>query len=391
VKYDFDEIIPRRGTGCVKYDSAARRGRPADVIPLWVADMDFRAPREVVDRLVVAARHGIFGYADCVDDGYYQAVAGWFARYFDFHPEPEWLVTSPGVVFAQSVALSGLTEPGEAVLIQEPVYHPFAKMIRASGRRVIESGLVYGDGGYTIDLDDFERKITQERVRMFILCSPHNPVGRVWTKGELTALGEICLRRDCLVFADEIHCDFTRPGHRHQTFAALSPELAARTVMATAPSKTFNLAGLQGANIFIPDPELRRRYCLAQERTGYGELNNMALAAGRAAYEHGRDWLEQLLAYLEGNLGLLREAAAAWPGISLVEPEGTYLAWLDMRGLGLAPAALDDLITSRARLWLDEGRKFGPSGEGFYRLNLASPRPVLREALGRLDTALKSL
>ncbi len=391
MKYDFDEIIPRRGTDCVKYDAVPKRGLPADTIPLWVADMDFRAPQPVLDRLAEVVRHGIFGYADFADDGYFRAVAGWFSRRFDFRPEPEWLITSPGVVFAQGLALSGLTEPGDAVLIQEPVYHPFAKMIRANGRRMVSSDLVHRDGAYTIDLADFERKMVDEGVRMFILCNPHNPVGRVWTRDELTALGEICLRHGCLVFADEIHCDFVRPGHRHQVFAALSPAFAARTVMATAPSKTFNLAGLQGANIFIPDPDLRRRYQEAQFRTGYGELNNMALAAGRAAYEHGGEWLEQLREYLEGNLALVREAAAAWPGVGLVEPEGTYLAWLDMRGLGLAPAELDDRLTSRARLWLDEGRKFGASGEGFYRLNLTCPRPVLAEAMERLRIALSGI
>ncbi len=390
MKYDFDRIVPRHNTDCAKYDCAVKTGKPADVIPLWVADMDFPAPQEVIDRLVEAARHGIFGYAE-VGEGYFQAVADWFRRRFDFHPEPQWLVTTPGVVFAVATAIRGLTEPGGAVLIQEPVYHPFARMVQANGRQVVNNALTARSGKYGLDLADFERQIVDHKVRLFILCSPHNPVGRVWTEAELTALGEICLRHGCLVLADEIHCDFVRPGHRHRGFASLSPDFAQISVTATAPSKTFNLAGLQAANIFIPNPALRKKFQKAKAETGYGELNNMGLAAGRAAYEHGQDWLEQLLAYLEGNLALVKQALAAFSQIKVVEPEGTYLLWLDLRGLGLSDGALDDLLTYRARLWLDEGQKFGEAGRGFYRLNLACPRPVLEEAMRRLKEALGTL
>lgn len=383
MKYDFDQIISRDHTFSIKYDWIAKQGRPADTIPLWVADMDFPAPREVLDRLAEVARHGIFGYCEAGPE-YFAAVRNWFARCFDFSPEPQWLVRTPGVVFALGAAIRSLTAPGDAVVIQEPVYHPFAGLIRANGRRVVNNGLIYREGRYELDLADFEAQIRQERVRLFLLCNPHNPVGRVWTEAELRAMGEICLKHDCLVIADEIHCDFIRPGHRHLVWAGLSAELAARSIICTAPSKTFNLAGLQAANLFIPDDQIRALYQAELERLGYGELNAMGLAAARAAYERGRDWLEQLKVYLEGNLNFLKEALADLPGLRAVEPEGTYLVWLDGAGTGLSAPALDELISRRARLWLNEGSQFGASGTGFYRLNLACPRSVLAEALDRL-------
>ena len=390
MKYNFDEIIPRRDTNCFKYDGAAMMGKPGDAIPMWVADMDFPTPPEVTEKILAAARRGIYGY-DLISKAYVAAVINWFADNFDFRPEPEWLSISPGVVFAVANAIRSQTAPGDAVLIQEPVYHPFAKLIKNNNRRLINNGLVYQDGRYSLDLADFEKKIVDEKVKLFILCSPHNPVGRVWTKDELTALGEICLKHNCLVVSDEIHCDFVRPGHRHHVLAALSPEFAANSIICTAPSKTFNLAGLQASNIFIPNKEVRDKFVGEMNNAGYSGLNSMALVACQAAYEHGRAWLDQLKEYLESNLALLKGAAAEMPGVKVVEPEGTYLAWLDFNGLGLSAKALDDLITNRAKLWLDDGPKFGRGGEGFYRMNLACPKGTLEMALSQLRRAVDSL
>ncbi|MDR1044834.1 MAG: pyridoxal phosphate-dependent aminotransferase [Candidatus Adiutrix sp.] len=383
MKYNFDEIVPRHGTDCAKYDSIAARGRPADTLPLWVADMDFRCPPEVSARLVELARDGVFGYPD-PGDKYFQAVRNWLAGRFGYEPEPEWLIRTPGVVFAVAAAIRALTGPGDAVLIQEPVYHPFAHLINNNGRQMVNNPLVCENGRYRMDFEDFEKKIIDRRVKMFILCSPHNPVGRVWKREELAKVAEICLRHQCLVVSDEIHCDFVRPGHRHLVLPTVAPELGASAVICTAPSKTFNLAGLQAANIFIADTDLRGKFQAAMGRAGYHSLNNMGLAACQAAYEHGADWLEQLKTYLEGNLEYLKGALAGLPGLKIVEPEGSYLIWLDFRELGLNPGDLEELISRRARLWLDEGPKFGLGGQGFYRLNSACPRALLREALERL-------
>ncbi|MDR2946699.1 MAG: pyridoxal phosphate-dependent aminotransferase [Candidatus Adiutrix sp.] len=387
MKYNFDEITPRRHSGCIKYDGAALMGKPEGLIPLWVADMDFPAPPEVTAEIMAAARRGIFGY-NLVTDGYATAAANWFADRFGYRTERDWLVTSPGVVFALGLAIRSQTAPGEAVMIPQPVYHPFARLVTANGRKLVNNGLVYRDGRYEIDLVDFEEKIVTHAVKMFVLCSPHNPVGRVWTADELTAMGRICLKHKCLVVSDEIHCDFTWPGHRHHVFAALSPEFAQNSIICTAPSKTFNLAGLQASNIFIANKEVREKFAREKSNAGAGELNNLGLVACQAAYEHGRDWLEQLREYLGANLSLLKSALAGTK-VRLIEPEGTYLAWLDFNALGLSAQDLDDLITARAGLWLDEGAKFGPGGEGFYRMNLACPKATLEQALTQLNRALK--
>ena len=390
MKYNFDEIIPRLGTNCFKYDGASMMGKPADAIPMWVADMDFPTPPEVTEKIMAAARRSIYGY-DLISSDYVAAVINWLADNFDFRPKSECLSISPGVVFAVANAIRSQTAPGDAVLIQEPVYHPFSKLIKNNNRRLINNGLIYKDGRYSLDLADFEKKIVDERVKLFILCSPHNPVGRVWTRDELAAMGDICLKHKCLVVSDEIHCDFVRPGHQHHVFAALSPEFAANSIICTAPSKTSNLAGLQASNIFIPNKEVRDKFVGEMNNAGYSGLNSMALVACQAAYEHGRAWLDQLKEYLESNLTLLKNAVADLPGAKVVEPEGTYLAWLDFNGLGLSLEALDDLITNRAKLWLDEGPKFGHGGEGFYRMNLACPKGILERALEQLRRAMESL
>ena len=390
-QYDFDRLTDRYGTNSLKYDFAVERGYPADVLPLWVADMDFPAPEPVLDALRRAVDHGIFGYSDVKED-YYGAAAAWFAQRFSWRPQPEWLVRTPGVVFAAAMAVRGLTEPGDGVLIQPPVYYPFYSVIRDNDRRIVENELIYRDGRYTIDFEDFERKLVEEKVRLFLLCSPHNPVGRVWTLEELRRLGGLCQKHGVWVVSDEIHCDFTYPGHPHHIFPKAVPELADRTVVCTAPSKTFNLAGLQASNIWIPGEEARRRFVREINRCGYSQLNGLGLVACKAAYTEGAEWLEQCWAYLRGNLDFLREfLAARIPQIRLVEPEGTYFAWLDCSGLGLSREALNNLVIREARLWLDAGHIFGVSGSQFQRVVLACPRATLRQALERLEQAVARL
>lgn len=387
--YDFDQLIDRRNTNSLKYDFAVERGKPADVLPLWVADMDFRAPESALKALRRAVDHGIFGYSEVKAD-YDEAVAGWFERRFHWRPQPEWLVKTPGVVFAIAMAVRALTQPGDSVLIQPPVYYPFFSVIRDNDRRVVENELVYQNGEYTVDFEDFERRIAENRVKLFLLCSPHNPVGRVWTEEELRRIGEICQKHSVYVVSDEIHCDFAFDEHPHHVFLTVNPELADRTIICTAPSKTFNLAGLQVSNIWIPDDGVRAAVRKEIDRSGYSQLNTLGLAACQAAYAEGGEWLAACRKYLRGNLDFLREYLVQHlPQIRLVEPEGTYFAWLDCSGLGLSCAQLNDLIVNRARLWLDAGHIFGGHSGQFQRVVLACPRATLQQALEQLTRAVQ--
>lgn len=311
-------------------------------------------------------------------------MADWFDEGFGWRPEKQWMVKVPGVVFAVATAIRGLTEPGDAVLIQTPVYYPFAASIERNGRKVVRNSLCNKDGKYVIDFDDFENKIQENKVKLFILCSPHNPVGRVWNREELMRMGEICQSHGVIVVSDEIHCDFTYAGHDHHIYASLGKNFADHSVICTAPSKTFNLAGLQISNIFISNPEIRKSFVKALSRTGYSSPNMMGICAAQAAYRFGRPWLEALKTYLSENLDLVRcFVREELPGIHLVEPEGTYLVWLDCRDLGYSDRELNEKVLNQAKLWLDGGSMFGKEGEGFQRLNIACPRSVLKEALMR--------
>ena len=386
---DFDRLTDRRGTDCLKYDFAAERGYPAEVLPFWVADMDFPAPEPVVKALEQRARHGIFGYTDIKED-YKEILARWFEKRHGWQVEGEWLSITPGVVFGICTAIRAFMKPGEGVLICPPVYYPFAASIKANERKLVESPLVEKDGHYEIDFQDFERKIVEGGVKLFVLCSPHNPVGRVWSRQELEQVAAICQKHQVLVVADEIHQDFVRPGHRHTVFASLGAEVADFTITCTSPSKTFNLAGLQISHIFISNESLRRRFRHELEAVGYGEPNAMAEVAAKAAYGQGEPWLTELLAYLEENLRRTRAFLAEnLPQVKLIEPEGTYLLWLDCRGTGLSPEEQEEAIVQRGRIWLDEGRIFGTGGEGFQRINMACPWAILEEGLKRLAFALK--
>ncbi len=381
---DFDTVIDRRNTKCLKYDFAKKRGMPEDVLPMWVADMDFKTSSYVEDALAEWAEHGIFGYSE-VQTPYFEAVRNWMKERHGWEPQEKWLIKTPGVVFALAMAVRAYTEPGDAVLIQQPVYYPFSEVIRDNGRKVVSSDLYLGgDNKYHIDFEDFERKIKEERVRLFLLCSPHNPVGRVWTLEELSRLGELCVRHGVTVVSDEIHHDFIFQGEHH-VFAGLKKELEEISIICTSPSKTFNLAGMMLSNIFIPNHTLRRKFRRELDAAGISQLGIMGLAACEAAYSKGREWYQAMMAYVKDNITYTRQYVKEYLlGVALVEQEATYLVWLDCRGVGLDAEELDRRIIHRAKLWLDSGKIFGECGRGFQRINVACPRSVLKEALQKL-------
>lgn len=387
MNYNFDEIISRKNTHSLKYDFNKERGMPENVLPLWVADMDFRAPNEVIEKLTEISAHGIFGYSDVKED-YFLAIRDWFSDGFGYTPHSEWLVKTPGIVFAIAMAIKAFTNKGDAILIQTPVYYPFAETVTDNERVLIDNPLIYQDGAYSIDFNDFEQKIIKHNVKLFLLCSPHNPVGRVWTVQELKSLGEICQRHNCIILSDEIHCDFTYEGHKHHVLGSLSEQFSHNTIICTAPSKTFNLAGLQVSNIFIADPDKRQRFKQEINKAGYSQLNVMGLLACQTAYQYGKPWLEALKTYLTGNLNFTKAYLKQHlPRVKLVEPEGTYLLWLDFSELNLSQTKLNSLIINKTNLWLDDGVMFGATGKGFQRINMACPRLLLEKALQQLTIA----
>ncbi len=383
--YHFDKIIDRKKTSCIKYSNFEKMGLKEDALSMWVADMDFETAPEVKERLEKAAAHGIYGYMAQQDD-FYDAVTGWFRRRFQWEIEKEWIIHTPGVVFALAAAVRAFTEPGDAVMIQRPVYYPFSMVIEKNDRRIVNNPLILKDGKYVMDYEDMERKMKENRVRLFLLCSPHNPVSRVWTKEELIRLGEICERQGVIIVADEIHCDFVLKGHKHTCFGTLQDRFASRAIICTAPSKTFNLAGLQLSNVVIRDPELRQCYQREMERVMYMGTNLFGQFACQAAYESGEAWLEELLVYLQGNIDFVKGfLAAGLPKVKLIEPEGTYLLWLDFREYGLEADELKDKMLHEAGIWLDEGTMFGEEGAGFMRMNIACPRSIVSDAMLRIQ------
>lgn len=384
---DFDTVIERKNTKSLKYDFAVKRGKPEDILPLWVADMDFKVSSYITDALEAMVSHGIFGYSES-EEGYFEAVKGWMKRHHDWDVQEKWLIKTPGVVFALATAVRAFTKEGESVLIQQPVYYPFGEVILDNHRKLVDNTLVQTeDGSYEIDYEDFERKIVEENVKLFILCNPHNPVGRVWTREELTRLGDICLKHNVLVVSDEIHSDFIFTGEHH-VFATVKEEFKDICLICTAPSKTFNIAGLQVSNIFISNAALARRFRKEIAATGYSQLSLPALVACEAAYNHGDEWLSAALAYIKANSEFVKEyLEKKLPKIKMIKQEGTYLVWLDFRAYGLSDEELNKRIVEQAGLWLDSGAMFGKSGEGFQRINIACPRATLEQALERLAKA----
>ena len=350
--------------------------------------MDFRIPDEVLEDIMTRARHGIFGYTE-PDNHYYEAVCGWYRRRHDWEIAEDQITAVPGVVYGFAQAIQAYTKPGDAVIINQPVYYPFTSTILKNNRKLVNSELLYINGRYEIDFEDFECKIRDNSVKLFLLCSPHNPVSRVWTKAELTKLCDICFRYDVQIVADEIHGDFVFEGNHFVPIATLGEDVADRVVVCTSPSKTFNIAGLQIANIVIPNKKLRDIYRLQMARGGYFHPNVFGFTACESVYEKGEPWLIELLTYLQGNMefvsSFLKEHI---PAVHLVKPEGTYLLWLDCSELSLSYDDLEDLIVDKAHLWLDSGRMFGRASDQFERINIACPRIVLKQALMQLKQAV---
>lgn len=388
--YDFDVQVDRRNTSCLKYDFGMKRKGRDDLLPLWVADMDFALPGEILEEFHKRIEHGIFGYTD-PDEGYYKALDQWFYGRHGYHVKPEWVTVGCGVVYGLATGVHAFTCEGDAVLIQQPVYYPFREVIEDNGRVFINNQLCYRDGRYTIDFEDFERKIVENGVKVFILCNPHNPVGRVWTREELKRLGDICLAHDVVIMDDEIHCDFVYGENRFTSFMTLDEKYRRNLVVYTSPSKTFNVAGFQPANILIPDEKLREAYRRANAGAGYSQGNIMGLEAVKACYTKGGKWVDELVEYIAGNFAYVRDFVKEnFPKARFVEPEGTYLAWIDFSGYGFTDEELEHLMTEEARLWLDSGKIFGPETAQFERFNLACPRATVEKAFGQLKEAMET-
>ena len=386
---DFDRIIDRKNTRCLKYDFAVKRGMPEDVLPLWVADMDFETSSYIEDALTERVQEGIFGYSD-VQTPYFEIIRDWMIRHHDWEPQEKWLIKTPGVVFALAMAVKAYTDPGDKVLLQQPVYYPFSEVITDNGREVVSNDLVLmEDGTYKIDFADFEQKIIANGIKLFLLCSPHNPVGRVWTKEELEKIGDICVKHGVTVVSDEIHNDFIWEG-THTVFAGIKKEFADISVTCTSPSKTFNLASMLISNIFIPNQILRRKFRKEMDRAGISQLSVLGLVATEAAYAHGDEWYAAMKNYVRDNIAFARAYVEEnLPGVRMIDTQGTYLIWLDFRQTGLTVEQLDHKIIYEAGLWLDSGKIFGKTGEGFERINVACPRAVLQEALDRIQGILQ--
>jgi len=394
---DFDTIVDRRHTNSLKYDFAieCRAVKPGEdpygLIPLWVADMDFKTSSFVQDELNRIAEHGIFGYSEPKED-YYETIKKFYRKRHNYNIENrKWIIKIPSVMFGLSMAIKAFTKEGDAVLIQQPVYMHFVDAIVNNDRKVVRNDLVYGeDGRYHIDFEDFEKQIIENNVKLFLLCSPHNPVCRVWTREELTRLGEICLKHNVIVASDEIHNDFVFEG-THTVFGSISDEFANNSIIVTSPTKTFNLAGIQIAHAFIKNPTLRRAFRKQIFATSYVQVSIQGFVSAQAAYSKGEIWLDALLKYIKGNIEFTDKFIKEnLKGVKLVPMEATYLAWLDFNGTGLSPEEIEDRVRNKARLWLNNGRLFGKTGEGFQRLNLACPRSILVEALNRLKVAFDS-
>lgn len=384
MNYDFDTVTDRKNTNAIKYDLAKKRGKPEDAVSLWVADMDFPTAPCIQKAVAEKAAHGIWGYSR-PDNRYYDALKKWYKERHNFEVQNEWVVNTPGVCFALAAAIKAFTKEGESVLIQKPVYYPFFNIINSLQRKVVNSSLILKNNHYEIDFDDFERKIVQENVKMFILCSPHNPGGRVWTKQELQKISEICLAHNVLVVSDEIHSDITFGSNVHTVYGSLSEQALKNSIICTAPSKSFNLAGLQFSNIFIADEKLRKAFSEELDKTGYDEPSVFGIVAATAAYSEGADWFNSVKSYIWENILFAKKYIEEnAPQIKVLVPEGTYLLWLDFSKTGLSDSEINDRVLNKAKVWLDSGSMFGKEGEKFQRINCATPRIILEDALKRI-------
>ncbi len=390
MKYDFETVVNRANVGSSKWEQM-KKWNPhvsEDIVPFSVADMEFVNAPEIVDGLKKFLDTTVLGYTRPTLS-YYKAVCGWMDKRHHWHVEPEWIVESSGVVSAFFAAVRAFSEPGDGVIVMPPVYYPFYGAISTNNRTKVECPLINTGTTYEIDFDALERVARKPQNKILLFCSPHNPVGRVWTEDELAKVGEICLKHDVLILSDEIHFDLIMPGHKHTVFAALSEELANQMIVFTAPSKTFNLAGLQASNIIIPNKELRKTYLTEVQANGFFQLNILAYKACEIAYTQCEEWLEQLLQVIYHNhLTLKQYIEENLPAIKVYDLEGTYLQWMDFNGLGLNKDRLEKIMHQEAQIFFDEGYIFGEAGNGFERMNIACPTSVLERALERLNKTL---
>lgn len=389
-KYNFDEIITREGTNSIKYDARERFFKNAKVLPLWVADTDFRTPDFIVKAVRERANHEIFGYT-YKPDSHYEAVIGWMKRRHNWDVKKEWISSSPGVVAGLTLAIEAFSDPGDGVIVQPPVYFPFFDAVKSTKRKLIENPLKLVNNRYTFDFDDLRAKIGPD-TRLLLLCNPQNPGGMVWTRQELEELASICLEHKILVISDEIHCDLIFEPHRHIPFATLSEEAASASIICTAPSKTFNVAGLASSLVIIPDKKLFNQYERKLNVYHLGMGNLFGSVALEAAYANGDQWLDQLMDYLAGNYQLLEDFFKEHlPRVKVMKPEATYLIWLDFSDYGMNDRALNQFIIDRAGVGLNNGARFGTGGDGWMRLNIGCPRSVLLDGLQRLERAFNSI
>ena len=382
--YNFDEVIERRGTNCVKWDDSKD-----EVLPMWVADMDFRAATPITEALQRRMAHGVFGYAQ-VPDAYYDAIINWFGRRYNWSIQREEIIYTSGVIPALAAVLKAVTLPGEKVLVQTPVYNCFFSSITNSGTQVVESPLVEEGDSYVIDFDDFEQKASDPKVTAFLLCNPHNPAGRVWTEAELLRMGEICMKHHVTVISDEIHCELIMHGHRFTPYATLSPQLRSKAVICNSPTKNFNVAGLHIANIIVSDPELRRRIDRVININEVCEVNIFGIEALIAAYNECEDWITQLNAYLYENYRALRAAfEAELPQMRIKKLEGTYLVWLDVRSIHRSSEEIAQYLEREKKVRVNSSQLYG--AEGFLRINIACPRALLMQGVGLIIEGLREL
>ncbi|GFN36870.1 MalY/PatB family protein [Tepidimicrobium xylanilyticum] len=388
--HDFDRIVERRNTNSVKWDGLDQLYGREDLLPLWVADMDFPVAPAITEALKKRLEHGVYGYS-LISNRYYEAVIKWMEKRHNWSIQKEWIVFTPGVVPALSYAVKAFTKPGDKVILQSPVYHPFYSSITDNGRHVVTNPLIYRDGKYYMDYEDLEKKI-DSKTRLLFLCSPHNPVGRVWKEEELRKLGEICIKNDIIVVSDEIHFDIVFKGHKHTVFANVSEEIKENSIICTAPSKTFNIAGLQVSNIIIPNRRLRERFIIELEKDHILSPNIFGQEALIAAYEQSEDWLEQLIDYIEGNKDYFMDFVKEnLPQLDVIDSEGTFLLWVDCSRLNMDSEELKDFFINKCRLALNQGDMFGEEGKLFYRFNIGCPRKIMEEALMRIKEGVESL
>lgn len=387
--YNFDEIVDRRGSGAKKWDENEEMFGTDDLLPMWVADVDFKSPQGVIDALKERVDHGVFGYS-FRDDEAYQAIIDWAKKRYDWEIKKEWIVFNPGVVMGLNLGVLELTKPGEEVIIQSPVYPPFREVVEKNDRKVLDNPLVDNGEEFVMDLEDLEAKIGKD-TKLMMLCHPHNPVGRAWREDELEALGKLCLDNDIFIISDEIHADFTFGG-RHQPLATLSKELEENTVTLMSPSKTFNIAGLGHSVAIIPNAEVKEKYEARIELMGIGSVDIFGNVAFKAAYNEGEEWLDELLPYLEDNIDFaLDYIEKNIPEIKVNRPDSTYLLWLNFEATGKSADEIRDALIYEGKVALNDGRPYGDNGEGYFRLNIGTPRPILEDGLSRIKKAVDSL